>query len=82
VKVATPAASYTPYDITITSGKEQAVLRNVLFGDVWFCGGQSNMAMPIKGMFNCAIDNAAEVIMKSGQNKGLRCVTVAQNQSL
>ena len=82
VKVATPAASYTPYDITITSGKESVVLRNVLMGDVWFCGGQSNMAMPLKGMFNCSVDNAAEVIMMSGKNKGLRFVTVGQNQSL
>lgn len=82
VKVATPRGSYTPYDIEIVSGDEKAVLRNVLFGDVWFCGGQSNMEMPLKGMFNCAVDNAAEVIMMAGQNKGLRYVTVARNQSL
>ena len=81
VKVATPAASYTPYDITVSSGEESVVIRNVLIGDVWFCGGQSNMAMPLKGMFNCSVDNAAEEIMHSGQNKGLRYVTVAQHQA-
>ena len=81
VKVATPAASYTPYDITVSSGVESVVISNVLIGDVWFCGGQSNMAMPLKGMFNCAVDNSAETIMRSGRNKGLRYVTVAQHKA-
>lgn len=81
VKVATPEASYTPYDITFSSGKQTIVLENVLIGEVWFCGGQSNMEMPLKGMFNCSVENASEVILHSGQNKGLRYVTVRKNQS-
>ena len=39
------------------------------------------MAMPLKGMFNCAVDNAAEEIMSSGANRGLRYVTVKQHQA-
>jgi len=31
-----------PYTIEL-SGKNKITLRNVLFGDVWFCSGQSNM---------------------------------------
>ncbi len=31
-----------PYDITL-KGKNSITLHNVLFGDVWVCGGQSNM---------------------------------------
>ena len=31
-----------PFDILFT-GKNQITLRNVLFGDVWICSGQSNM---------------------------------------
>lgn len=81
VKVATPAASFTEYDITVSSGSSTVVLRDVLIGDVWFCGGQSNMEMPLKGMFNCSVDNAAEEILHSGENRGLRYVTVARNQS-
>lgn len=46
VKVATPQASYTQYEVVIASDKEKIVLDNVLIGDVWFCGGQSNMEMP------------------------------------
>ena len=81
VKVKTPEASYTPYDISIASGGQTVVLKDVLIGDVWFCGGQSNMAMPLKGMFNCTVDNAAETIMYSARHKGLRYVTVAQHQA-
>ncbi len=36
----TPAGG--PYTLTFT-GKTQIVLQNILFGDVWFCSGQSNM---------------------------------------
>jgi len=32
-----------PYEIKVTSGKEQIIVKNVLIGDVWFCSGQSNM---------------------------------------
>lgn len=81
VKVATPSASYTPYDITISNAKETLVLYDVLVGDVWLCGGQSNMAMPVRGMYNCSVDGAAEAIMHSARNKGLRYVTVAQHQA-
>ena len=81
VKVATPEASYMPYDITVSSGRETVVLKDVLIGDVWVCGGQSNMAMPVKGMFNCTVDDAAETILHSARNKGLRYVTVAQHQA-
>lgn len=35
-----------PHRITIT-GKEQVVLDDVLFGDVWICSGQSNMEQGI-----------------------------------
>jgi len=35
-----------PYEITI-NGKNQIVLKNILFGDVWLCAGQSNMVLPM-----------------------------------
>lgn len=31
-----------PYEMTI-SGKNKIILKNILIGDVWVCGGQSNM---------------------------------------
>ena len=39
-----------PYDISI-KGKDNSVeLKNILFGDVWLCGGQSNMQFTVSQM--------------------------------
>ena len=37
-----------PYTLTFDDGKK-LVLDNVMSGEVWFCSGQSNMEMPVKG---------------------------------
>ncbi|MGE0018381.1 MAG: sialate O-acetylesterase [Draconibacterium sp.] len=37
-----PQKAGGPFEMTI-SGKNQIHLENILFGDVWFCSGQSNM---------------------------------------
>ena len=37
-----------PYTLTFDDGKK-TVLENVMAGEVWFCSGQSNMEMPVKG---------------------------------
>ena len=37
-----------PYTITFSDG-DKLVLKNILIGEVWFCSGQSNMEMPVKG---------------------------------
>jgi len=43
-----PLAAGGPYRIRLRgSGGEEAVLENVLAGDVWLCSGQSNMAYPV-----------------------------------
>ena len=42
-----PAAG-GPYTLTFDDGKK-LVLDNVMAGEVWFCSGQSNMEMPVKG---------------------------------
>ena len=48
VKVKTPAAGFTPCEISI-KGKNTIRLKNVLIGEVWICSGQSNMEMPLAG---------------------------------
>ena len=42
-----PAAG-GPYTLTFDDGRK-LVLENVMAGEVWFCSGQSNMEMPVKG---------------------------------
>jgi sialate O-acetylesterase len=40
-----------PYTVTI-KGHQSAELKNVLVGDVWLCGGQSNMEFGLRGVRN------------------------------
>ncbi len=40
-----------PYTVTIT-GHQTVALHNVLVGDVWLCGGQSNMGLPLRFVQN------------------------------
>ena len=42
----------TKCDIEVFSGTDVIVLSDVLFGDVWLCSGQSNMAFSMAGIFN------------------------------
>ena len=46
--VETPAAGYTPYEITFDE-RRKTTLKNILIGEVWLASGQSNMEMPLKG---------------------------------
>jgi sialate O-acetylesterase len=41
-----------PHTITITGKKQTITLKNVLFGDVWLCSGQSNMNWPVRLSLN------------------------------
>lgn len=49
VKVLTPAATFDPQTIIVRSSKEEIVLDDILIGDVWVLGGQSNMQMDFRG---------------------------------
>ncbi|MBR4826959.1 MAG: 9-O-acetylesterase [Bacteroidales bacterium] len=60
----TPAASFEPREIRISDG-EELVLRNVLIGEVWVAGGQSNMEMPVRGFDNCPVEGYNEAVAES-----------------
>lgn len=62
VKIATPAASFTPHTIVISDG-EKLQLDNILIGDVWICSGQSNMEMPVMGFNNQSVEHSLEHII-------------------
>ncbi len=42
-----PQAAGGPHRIVISSGDDQIVVEDVLFGDVWIASGQSNMEWPV-----------------------------------
>jgi len=76
VKVSTPSAG-GPYDIELNDG-EKLVLTDILIGEVWFCGGQSNMEMPMKGFKSQPIIGSNEAILKAS-NKNIRLYTVPRS---
>jgi sialate O-acetylesterase len=75
-KVSTPAAG-GPFDITFDDG-QVLKLTDVLIGEVWFCGGQSNMEMPLKGYKGQPILGSNEAILKSTNSK-IRLYTVPRS---
>ncbi len=73
LKISTPEAG-GPYEITISDG-EAITLKNVLIGEVWFCSGQSNMEMPMKGFRDQPIKGSNDAIFNS-TNDQIRIYTV------
>ncbi|WP_426061773.1 sialate O-acetylesterase [Hymenobacter sp. B1770] len=76
LKVKTPAAG-GPYELTISDGTP-VKLKNVLVGEVWLCGGQSNMEMPMKGFKGQPVLGSNEAIVKS-KNDQLRLYIVPRS---
>lgn len=66
----TPAGG--PHEIQVSSSaSESATLQDVLFGEVWVCGGQSNMQMTVDGVFN-----ATEEVKNAANYPNIRVFTV------
>ncbi len=76
LSVATPEAGYTPHTIRLTGDGSDIELKNVLIGEVWFCSGQSNMEMPLKGFWCQPVENAGRAIAYSGKYPGIRVATI------
>ncbi len=76
IKIPTPAAG-GPYQLVISDGKP-LVIKNILIGEVWFCSGQSNMEMPMKGFRDQPILGSNDAIFHSANNQ-LRIYTVPRS---
>ncbi len=53
-----------PYEMTLTASNT-IVLKNILFGDVWLCSGQSNMELPMERVK----DKYRDVIAKANNSE-------------
>lgn len=73
---ATPASSTTHNFTFVSSVGDKASMDNVLFGDVYLCGGQSNMQFAIP-----AIENATAEIALADHYPSIRLFTVGQKTS-
>ena len=69
----TPVAG-GPYSITFSDG-EDLTLQNILIGEVWFCSGQSNMEMPVKGFRGQPVFGSQPYIVSANPKRPLRLYT-------
>lgn len=76
LELPTPEASFTPYTITITGDGSDITLSDVLSGEVWFCSGQSNMEMPLRGFWGQPVEGAGQAIAYSGKRNYIRMANV------
>ena len=81
VKIETPAGSYKAYSIAVKGGGASLKISDVLVGEVWLASGQSNMEMPMRGFFNCPVENAIEYISAPAAKEKIRMFTVPLKQS-
>jgi len=72
----TGAATCEPQTVNIKGDGSDITLGNVLIGEVWFCSGQSNMEMPLRGFFTQPVEGGGRAIAYSGMHPGVRVVTV------
>ncbi|MCI1639652.1 MAG: sialate O-acetylesterase [Bacteroidales bacterium] len=79
-RVKTPAAG-GPYEIKISDG-EVLTLKNVLIGEVWFCSGQSNMEMPMKGYGSQPAKGAAAFIVNAKAATPVRICNIVRKSSV
>ena len=54
-----------PYFLTVKSGKDEIMFKDILLGEVWICAGQSNMEMPIGGFGFQIVEGAREAAIKA-----------------
>ncbi|XP_038548360.1 sialate O-acetylesterase [Micropterus salmoides] len=71
-----PVEAGGPYNVTATAQNSTATLTDVLFGDVWLCGGQSNMYFKTSQIFN-----ASEELALAAKYPHIRTFMAALNQS-
>ncbi|WP_321335407.1 sialate O-acetylesterase [uncultured Bacteroides sp.] len=60
-----------PYQIVVNDG-EMLTLDNVLIGEVWFCSGQSNMEIPMRGFDRQPLKETNDIIAKAKPSTPIR----------
>lgn len=80
IKIQTNKASFESHEITV-KGSSTITLKNVLIGEVWFCSGQSNMEMQMKGMNNAPI-NQSEEFINTSNNQNIRLFNTPRTASM
>ena len=86
-QIEVPAAipgDFTKHQISVSNGQKTITLSNLLIGDVWFCSGQSNMAMtmfPNKPWHNGVVNYETEIAAANYPNIRLWETQASYNQT-
>lgn len=80
-EVATPCGSFTRNEIRIKGDGGSITISNVLIGEVWFAGGQSNMEMPLRGWELCQINDQQVHISAPADPDGVRMFIIPREIS-
>jgi len=80
VSISTPSAG-GPYEINFNDG-DILTLKNILIGEVWFCGGQSNMDMPMKGYDAQPVTDSFIDIVNAKRSTPIRICKIEKVKSL
>lgn len=76
--VSTPEATAEPQILTVSDDESSVTLSNILIGEVWYCSGQSNMEIPLRGYNHQPIDGGLDVILSARADKPIRMFTVGK----
>ena len=79
--IPTPRGSYKAYSIAVKGDGTSVRIKDVLIGEVWLASGQSNMEMPMRGFFNCPVEDAQVYICAPAAKEKIRMFTVPLKQS-
>lgn len=80
ITIPIPASAAKPYEISFDDG-EELLLKNILIGEVWFCSGQSNMEMPVKGFRGQPVSGTLKHIVMANPDRKIRLYTVKHSWS-
>lgn len=81
IQVKTPSASYTSHTLLVYSQNDSIRLTDILIGDVWFVGGQSNMQMNFRGNPDQPVQDAQKILLRC-RHKGIRLFRVENGYSI
>ena len=69
-----------PYNITVWDSSQAVILKDVLCGEVWLCGGQSNMEMPVGGSWG-KVNGWEKELAQASSHDSIRLLRVERNIS-
>ena len=79
IRIPTPEAG-GPYTIVFNDG-DKTILENLLLGEVWFCSGQSNMEMPMRGFEGQPVEESADYIVRANVRTQICICNIAKKKS-